>query len=200
MLAFEEEAYACGYGRIAGIDEAGRGPLAGPVVAAACIIPRGRIIPGVNDSKQLTPLQRDKLFDLLTEDKEICFAVGLADALEIDQINIYQATRLAMGRAVVGLTQEPDFLLVDGMPLPHLAIPNKKIVRGDVLSQSIAAASIIAKVTRDRMMLEYHLKWPEYAFDRHKGYGTAFHLAALKQYGPCAIHRKSFAPVLSLVV
>lgn len=194
MIIYEENAYQQGYQFIAGLDEAGRGPLAGPVVAAACIIPRGLFIPYVNDSKKLTAKMREQLFDRLTHDPSIIYAIGIIEAEEIDRLNIYQATIHAMCQAVEKLTIYPDCLLVDGMKLPH-SLPCQKIIKGDQLSQSIAAASIIAKETRDRLMRTYHDQWPVYGFHQHKGYGTARHLEALNQHGPCPIHRYSFEPV-----
>lgn len=198
MMQYEEEAYQQGYRIIAGIDEAGRGPLAGPVVAAACVLPRGKLIAHVNDSKKLTPKKRRLLFDRLTQDSDLFYAIGLIDASEIDRVNIYQATLLAMAEALKKLSCSPDYLLVDGTGLPPLSIPAKKIVKGDQLSQSIAAASVLAKETRDRLMEEYHQQWPMYGFDQHKGYGTMQHLEALERHGPCPIHRRSFDPIKSL--
>jgi ribonuclease HII len=195
MLLYEEEAYQNGYRYVAGLDEAGRGPLAGPVVAAACILPKGMLIPHVNDSKKLTPKVRERLYERLTTDPTILYGVGVIESDEIDRVNIYQATILAMWQAVRRLTVSPDCLLVDGMRLPDPPVPCVKIIKGDQLSQSIAAASIIAKETRDRLMRAYHLKWPHYGFDQHKGYGTAQHLQALDHHGPCPIHRYSFDPL-----
>lgn len=194
LQKFEEAARAQGYQVIAGIDEAGRGPLAGPVFAAACIIPQGVVFPGVDDSKRLNERQREKLFAEITSHPEVIYGIGFANAQEIDSVNILQATILAMLRAVSALSVQPEFLLVDGLKLPHPQIPVQKIIKGDTLSQSIAAASILAKVSRDRLMLECDAKWPEYGFKDHKGYGTERHLAALSQHGPCEIHRMSFAP------
>lgn len=195
MLAYEEEAYCKGYQCIAGVDEAGRGPLAGPVVAAACILPKGLLIPHVNDSKKLTSKVRERLFERLVTDPTILYAVGIIHAPEIDRVNIYQATILAMWQAVHQLGAQPDCLLVDGMNLPNASVSCVKIIKGDQLSLSIAAASIIAKETRDRLMRDYHQQWPAYGFEQHKGYGTAQHLAALEQHGPCPIHRYSFDPL-----
>ncbi|BBI16819.1 ribonuclease HII [Neochlamydia sp. S13] len=195
LTTFEEEARQQGYQIIAGIDEAGRGPLAGPVVAAACIIPVGLLIPEVNDSKQLSSDKRTELYNILTRHEDIHYGIGVIDSPTIDKINIYQATIAAMLMAVAQLSLEPHFLLVDGLKLPHPSIPTQKIIKGDTKSQSIAAASIIAKVTRDRLMIEYHQQWPLYGFDQHKGYGTAKHLEALKVHGVCPIHRQSFGPV-----
>ena len=194
----EEEARVKGYSAIAGVDEAGRGPLAGPVVAAACILPEGLLVEGVDDSKKLTPRQRMELYKRLTEDPSIIFGVGVVDAILIDQINILQATFRAMIMAVAALSKKPDFILVDGSQVPDFAIPTKALVKGDSLSQSIAAASIIAKHTRDQMMLGYHSQWPHYGFDSHKGYGTKQHLLAIEMHGACPIHRLSFYPLNSL--
>jgi len=194
LTQYEREATTSGFNCIAGIDEAGRGPLAGPVVAAAIILPSALLIPGINDSKKLSPKLRKQLFEQLIR-SAIDYAVGVVDAVEIDRINIYQATIIAMLSAVAKLKIVPDCLFVDGMALPHPAIPSKKIIRGDQLSQTIAAASIIAKETRDALMVEYHAQWPHYGFDRHKGYGTEMHLEALERLGPCPIHRMSFKPV-----
>lgn len=195
MLNYEEAAYQQGYRLIAGIDEAGRGPLAGPVVAASCILPRGLLISRVNDSKKLSPKIRLQLFQRLKDDPSICYSVGIVESDEIDRINIYQATIQAMLQAVKKLAVEPDYLLVDGMPLLHPNVPAEKIIKGDQLSLSIAAASIIAKETRDQIMCQYHEQWPMYGFAKHKGYGTAQHLDALRKYGPCPIHRRSFEPL-----
>ena len=192
---YEDEVRKQGHHIIAGVDEAGRGPLAGPVVAAACILPEGMVIAGVKDSKQLTPEQRRVLYARLTEDAEIMFGVGVVEAIIIDQINILQATLRAMIAAVALLRTRPDVLLIDGNRLPKSDIPMQAIVDGDEKSQSIAAASIIAKETRDRMMVDFDKLWPEYGFAQHKGYGTQAHIEALMKYGPCPIHRRSFAPV-----
>lgn len=197
MTTFEEAAYQQGYHTIAGLDEAGRGPLAGPVVAAVCILPRSLLIPNVNDSKKLTPKIREQLFSRLTTDPAIIYGVGIIASEDIDRLNIYQATIHAMLQAVNHLSVSPDYLLVDGLALPHPYLPAQKIIKGDQLSQSIAAASIIAKETRDRLMREYHEQWPVYGFSQHKGYGTAKHLDALELHGPCPIHRHSFEPIKS---
>jgi ribonuclease HII len=191
---YENEARLKGYQYIAGIDEAGRGPLAGPVVAAACIIPQGVWIPYVNDSKKLSPKVRASLFERIKDDRSILYGIGIVSSAEIDQINIYQATIQAMLMAVSQLAVGPDCLLVDGMNLPHPSLPCTRIVKGDALSQSVAAASIIAKETRDELMCYYHERWPQYGFNQHKGYGTAQHLEALHKHGPCDIHRRSFEP------
>ena len=186
--------------RIAGVDEAGRGPLAGPVVAAAAILPSRWAeaglpaeLAGLNDSKQLTEAQREKFFTFLTTCAEIEFAIALVDASVIDEINILQATHRAMNDALAQLN--PEHALVDGRPVKTMRVPQTAIVKGDARSYSIAAASVLAKVTRDRLMLEYHVQFPEYGFDAHKGYGTAKHLAAIGKHGACPIHRKSFAPL-----
>ncbi|CUI17004.1 ribonuclease HII [Candidatus Protochlamydia naegleriophila] len=199
MTAYEEGMYLKGYQCIAGIDEAGRGPLAGPVVAAACILPRGLLIPQVNDSKKLTPKIRERLFGRLLNDPSVRYGIGIVEPIDIDRINIYQATIQAMLIAVQQLPVPPDCLLVDGMPLPHPNLPCLKIIKGDQLSQSIAAASIIAKETRDRLMNDYHLQWPQYGFNQHKGYATERHLEAILQHGPCQIHRRSFDPIKSMI-
>lgn len=195
LTRYERDARCRGYQCIAGIDEAGRGPLAGPVVAAACIIPDGLYFPGIDDSKKLTPKQRDVLYHEITTCCDVKYAVGIVDSGEIDRVNIYQATITAMLQAVSLLESLPDYLLVDGMPLRHPTIPSQKIIRGDAKSQSIAAASIVAKETRDRLMEEYDARWPNYGFGKHKGYGTPKHCEAIKLYGPCAIHRMTFAPL-----
>jgi ribonuclease HII len=191
---FEQEARRCGYRHIAGLDEAGRGPLAGPVVAAAVILPVICRLPGVNDSKQLTQAEREQLFAAIFE-RAVGIGIGSADASEIDTLNILEATRLAMRRALEGMETPPDYLLIDALTLPGVAIPSRPIIKGDALSISIAAASIIAKVTRDRLMATYHGSFPQYNFVVHKGYGTEDHLRRLEDFGPCAIHRRTFAPV-----
>jgi ribonuclease HII len=179
------------------VDEAGRGPLAGPVVAAAVVLPNGLFIEGVRDSKQLTSLQREQLYQAI-QSQAVDYGIGIVDHEVIDRINILQATRLAMCRAVLTLKKPPDFLLIDAVDLPDMTIPQLAIVKGDLLCHSIAAASILAKVTRDRLMLEYHQTYPQYNFFSHKGYGTVEHLKKLKEYGPCPIHRKSFKGVQEL--
>ena len=192
---FEEEAFSKGYKSVAGVDEAGRGPLAGPVVAAACILPRGLIIDGIDDSKKLTPKKREELFYLLISHPEVEFATSVIDSEVIDKINILQASLQAMAEAVSLLPFDPDFLLVDGNQSPPTGIPTATIIKGDSLSKSIGAASIIAKCMRDQIMIDYHEEWPQYGFDQHKGYGTKVHLEALEKHGPCPIHRFSFAPL-----
>lgn len=176
---------------VCGIDEAGRGPLAGPVYAAAVVLAFGTVIDGVNDSKKISEKKREYLFDVIKE-KSVCFNIAFATAEEIDDVNILNATFLAMKRAVQGLKESPDFALVDGNRLPSLDIPCAAIVKGDSLSESIACASILAKVERDRFMKRESEKYPQYFFEKHKGYGTKIHVEALKKYGPCPIHRKTF--------
>ena len=191
-FAFERSARAQGFRQIAGVDEAGRGPLAGPVVAAACILPDAPRFAQLNDSKKLSAKQRGELYQLLTSDEEVVYAIKEVSAELIDQVNILQATYIAMRSAVSALAVAPDYLLVDGAQLPGAAAPSLKIIKGDAKSLSIAAASILAKVYRDALMMEYHERWPEYGFDAHKGYGTAAHVRALESHGPSPIHRKSF--------
>ena len=201
-LAFERELWQTGLTRMAGVDEAGRGPLAGPVVAAAVILPNRWAESGfdarlekLNDSKQLTERQREDFFALLTVHPEIRHAIARVDADTIDRINILQATHRAMNLALEQLSPPPEHALVDGLRVNSLRCPQTPVVKGDARSYSIAAASVLAKVTRDRLMLEYDREWPQYGFAEHKGYGTPQHLAALAQHGPCPIHRKSFAPM-----
>ena len=194
MRSFEREYEACS--AICGIDEAGRGPLAGPVAAAAVILPKDCVILYLNDSKKLSPARRDALFDEIME-KAVAYHVGIVSPERIDEINILQATYEAMRKAVAGLSVTPDLLLNDAVTIPEIGIRQVPIVKGDAKSVSIAAASILAKVTRDRMMEEYDAMWPEYGFAKHKGYGTAQHIAALKEYGPCPIHRMTFKPLSS---
>ena len=183
-------------GLVAGVDEAGRGPLAGPVVAAAVILDDLHPIEGLADSKKLSPRRRDQLYDEIRA-KALCFAIAQASVEEIDQLNILQATMMAMRRAVVGLRLKPIKVLVDGNQLPVLEVLAEAIVKGDTKVPAISAASILAKVHRDRWCQQVHQQFPQYGFDQHKGYGTAFHLNALKIYGACLHHRKSFAPVKS---
>lgn len=191
---FEQEARRRGYRRIAGVDEAGRGPLAGPVVAAAVILPVHAGLAGVDDSKQLSEDERERLYRVILE-RAVGVGIGSAAAGEIDSLNILEATRLAMVRAIADLAPSPDYVLTDAVTLPALRIPLRPIIKGDALSLSIAAASIIAKVTRDRLMAAYHETFPQYNFLSHKGYGTAEHLRMLARFGPCSIHRRTFAPV-----
>lgn len=190
-LEYENIAYADGYEIVCGVDEAGRGPLAGPVYAAAVILPKGHIIEGVNDSKKLSEKKRDELFDKVI-DECAAYSLGIATEQEIDEINILQATFLAMRRAVEGLNVKPDIALIDGNKTPGLDIEQRAIVKGDGKSANIAAASIIAKVSRDRYMLEMAAKYPEYQFEKHKGYGTKLHYEMLEKYGVSPIHRKTF--------
>ena len=194
-LRFEKRLYKQGIQRIAGIDEAGRGPLAGPVVAAAVILPPNFRLRGLNDSKQLSCLAREAYYEALVSNSEIVFGVGVASVAEIDQINILRATHLAMQRAVSGLVSFPEHLLIDGLPVSAFSLPQTAIVDGDARSFSIAAASVIAKVTRDRMMVSWHEEFPVYEFARNKGYGTPEHLEKLRSYGPCLLHRRTFGPV-----
>ena len=191
---FESEARRCGYRLVAGLDEAGRGPLAGPVVAAAVILPRRCRLAGLNDSKQLTEAERERLYGEIRQ-RAVGIGVGQASEREIDAMNILEATRLAMRRAIQALPSLPDYLLLDALELRAVPLPQRAIVKGDALSVSIAAASVVAKVTRDRVMNAFHREYPQYNFRAHKGYGTAEHLRLLAVHGPCAIHRRSFRPV-----
>ncbi|MDY5558817.1 MAG: ribonuclease HII [Candidatus Heritagella sp.] len=188
---YEGEAREQGYTAVCGVDEAGRGPLAGPVCAAAVILPAGLVIEGVNDSKKLSEKKREELFPVICE-KALAYGIGWADEREIDEINILQATYRAMKRAVESLPLTADYALIDGNRMPPLAIPGTTIVKGDALSMSIAAASILAKVSRDRVMVQFSREYPQYGFEQHKGYGTAAHVQALREYGPCPLHRQSF--------
>ncbi|MBC8126465.1 MAG: ribonuclease HII [Gloeobacteraceae cyanobacterium ES-bin-144] len=199
-LSFESALHACGPRRIAGVDEAGRGPLAGPVIAAAVILPRDFSCPGLDDSKKIRPSKREHLYQILTEDPAISWAVGEASCGEIDHLNILRATHLAMRRAAEALRPPPDHCLIDGLPLREFPFPYDAIIKGDGRSLSIAAASIIAKVTRDRMMREIDREFPEFGFSKHQGYGTKSHLAALRIHGPCRHHRFSFQPVAQLAL
>ena len=194
LWIYENQARENGYSRIAGLDEAGRGPLAGPVVAAAVVLLSSFSVAGVNDSKKLSEKKRDQLFDEIHSHAE-AVGVGIADEKEIDSLNILRASLLAMGRAVANLSVTPEFLLIDGTFQIDSSFPQKAIPKGDSKSISIAAASIIAKVTRDRLMLQYHESFPQYDFDRHKGYPTRAHRDAIKAFGCCPIHRKSFKGV-----
>jgi len=194
LWVFEKKAYAQGYRVVAGVDEAGRGPLAGPVVAAAAILNAGHPIAGLDDSKKLTPKKRDTLFDTL-QAEAVAWGVGMAGPAEIDDVNILQASLLAMKRAVADMAMQPDFLLIDGLFKIFSPLPQEAITKGDSRSASIAAASIIAKVTRDRLMQTYHKTYPEYGFAGHKGYPTKAHKAAIRQYGCCPIHRRTFKGV-----
>ena len=191
MWKFEENCYTKGYRFVCGVDEAGRGPLAGPVCAAAVILPANIQIHGLNDSKKLTDKKRRELMPVIKE-KAIAYGIAFSDEKEIDEINILQATFLAMERAISMLQIKPDYVLIDGNRLKDFGFPSEAVIHGDCLSASIAAASILAKVTRDDLMLQMAEKYPRYGFDVHKGYGTKAHYAALQEYGPCSIHRMSF--------
>ncbi|MGA8181665.1 MAG: ribonuclease HII [Desulfobacterales bacterium] len=194
LWSFEKKAFQKGFSKIAGIDEAGRGPLAGPVVASAVILPVSFQVPGVTDSKKLTPKKRYYLYEKIY-DKAVSIGIGIIDPIEIDRINILQAALTAMASAVENLAPQPDCLLIDGtFPIPS-PLPQKAIPKGDALSISIAAASIIAKVTRDSLMERYHQDYPQFGFSKHKGYPTKAHQEAIRQFGCCPIHRKSFKGV-----
>ena len=200
MLRYQEQPVYSAYRHIAGIDEAGRGPWAGPVVAAAVILPHGYRNELIDDSKKLTPHTREMLFDVIRKDA-LAIGVALVDAEMIDKINILQATKRAMRIALDSLAVKPDFVMLDAVTLPDLALPQEGIVHGDALALPIAAASIIAKVTRDRLMLELHRQYPAYRFDLHKGYGTALHLRALRMHGPIiGVHRLSYRPIKELLL
>ncbi|MBQ9146020.1 MAG: ribonuclease HII [Clostridia bacterium] len=190
MLAYEKKWQEKGYALVAGIDEAGRGPLAGPVSAACVVMPLDDLVPGVNDSKKLTAAKREKLYPLIME-KAIAYSIVTVDAPTIDEINILNATKLAMRSCVEQLAVQPDVVLVDAVKL-DCGYPVDPIIKGDALSYSIACASVLAKVYRDHMMVEAAKEYPAYGFEQHKGYGTAAHIAALQQNGPCPLHRRSF--------
>ena len=190
-LSYEKEAISKGYKAVCGVDEAGRGPLAGPVCAAAVILPENTIIEGVNDSKKLSEKKREALFDVIKE-QVLSYSIAFASVEEIEEVNILNATMLAMKRAVEGLDVKADYAMIDGNRLPDLSIDSEFIVKGDAKSMSIACASILAKVSRDRLLYEYAEEYPEYLFDKHKGYGTKAHVEAIKKYGPCPYHRLSF--------
>ncbi len=190
--SYELAARARGKSLVCGVDEAGRGPLAGPVCAAAVILPDDCVIEGLNDSKKLTERARERLFPIIQE-KALAYCVAYADVEEIEQFNILNATFLAMNRAIAGLQPAPDYALIDGNRVPTgITVDCETVVKGDSKSCSIAAASVLAKVSRDRLLLEYDEKYPQYNFKKHKGYGTAEHIALIKQYGPCPIHRPGF--------
>ena len=198
-FSFERELWQTGLALLAGVDEAGRGPLAGPVLAAAVCLPSSWLkdglpqpLAGLNDSKQLSAAQRERFFAVLTSQPEVCYGIARVEADQIDAINILQATHLAMNLALEQLRPPPQHVLVDGRPVKTLRFPQTAIIKGDSLSYSIAAASVLAKVTRDRLMIEYDREYPAYGFAQHKGYGTAQHLTALLKHGPCPIHRRSF--------
>jgi len=194
-LAFETALHTRGYLHIAGLDEAGRGPLAGPVTAAAVILPHGFSCIGLDDSKKLSAAKRQKIYEQLTEEPKLIWSVATASREEIDRLNILRATHLAMRRAAEALNPHPDHCLIDGLPLHDFLFPYTAIIKGDGLSLSIAAASIIAKVTRDRLMAEIDREFPQFGFAKHQGYGTKAHLEALRNHGPCRHHRRSFQPV-----
>lgn len=192
----EEEARSEGYRSIAGVDEVGRGCLAGPVVAAACILDLSCPVPaGLDDSKKLSPQQRERIAEELRE-CAVAFAIGTVEADEIDRINILEATKKAMSRAIAALPAAADFVLVDALVLRNVALPQKAIIKGDAISYSIAAASVIAKTYRDELMTRYHNDYPHYGFAGHKGYAARVHLDALREHGPCPLHRRSFRGVL----
>ena len=191
LWLYEREAFDAGIRLICGVDEAGRGPLAGPVCAAAVILPPGLEIPGLNDSKKLTDKKRRELYDIMIE-QAVSYGIAFASEQEIDEINILQATFLAMERAIQKLSPQPELALIDGNRTKDFGLPVSTIVKGDSLSASIAAASILAKVTRDRLMEEYDAQYPQYGFAVHKGYGTKRHYETLREFGPSPIHRKTF--------
>jgi len=197
-LIEEKKLWKRGYKKVAGLDEAGRGPLAGPVTAAAVFVNQEFKIEDlkeVNDSKKLSAKKREELYGLITKNKNIEWGIGIVSEKVIDKINILEATKLAMKKAIAKLKQNPDFLILDGKMRINVAIAQKSIIKADAKVFSCAAASILAKVTRDRMMVKYHKRYPKYRFDVHKGYPTKIHCRALLKYGPCKIHRKSFGPV-----
>jgi Ribonuclease HII len=192
---YEKKLRATGVARIAGIDEAGRGALAGPVVAAAAILPGKFRHRRLNDSKQLGPELREEIYAELVSNPEVRWTVGVVDSIEIDRINILRASHRAMRMAIEGLLEPPEHVLIDGLPVIPFPLPQTAIIDGDCISLSIAAASVIAKVTRDRMMRDFCAEFPQYCFGQHKGYGTELHLLKLHEFGPCPIHRRSFEPV-----
>jgi ribonuclease HII len=194
LYKYEEELYDNGFEAICGVDEAGRGPLAGPVVVAACILPPFLRIDGINDSKQLSEKKREELYKIIVKNA-VAYNVVFINEKTIDEINIYEATKKGMLEAIEGLKVKPDYILIDAMPLGELKQNNKSIIHGDALSASIAAASILAKVSRDHYMDKMDIKYPNYGFKHNKGYGTKLHMEALEKFGPCKIHRKSFEPV-----
>lgn len=199
LYTFENECRANGYKLIAGVDEVGRGPLAGPVVVASVILPKNFFIEKINDSKKLSEATREKIYDIIMENA-IAVNRAIIDEKTIDRVNIYQAAMNGMYEAIYGLNPKPDAVLIDAMPLESLDIYHQSIIKGDAKSASIAAASIVAKVERDRMMNEFDKIYPQYGFAKNKGYGTSEHLEALRKYGPCEIHRKSFEPIKSMVM
>jgi ribonuclease HII len=191
MNSFERRAHQRGYRLIAGIDEAGRGPLAGPVVAAAVILPHDYENPEINDSKKLTPRKRERLYKVIEHDA-LSIGLGVVEASVIDEVNVFQATLMAMKEAVSNLSLKPDYLIIDGSCCIFVPLPQEAVVKGDSRSISVASASIIAKVSRDSIMEIYHRQFPQYNFLKNKGYGTREHREAIKKYGPCKIHRRSF--------
>ncbi len=194
----ETEAREAGYVCVCGIDEAGRGPLAGPVMAAAVVLPEGFVLEGLHDSKKLSVRRREMLYESLMADERVMKCVASASVEEIDRLNILRATHLAMRRAALGLPRKADFCLIDGLPVPHFPLPSRALVKGDARCLSIAAASVLAKVTRDRYMRKLAQEFPQYGFERHAGYGTRAHLQALHHYGITPHHRRSFAPVAQM--
>ena len=191
LWSFENSVYDEGYSLVCGVDEAGRGPLAGPVCAAAVILPKGLIIPGLDDSKKISEKKRDELFEIIKE-KALAYGIAFASVEEIEEYNILAATFIAMNRAISQLNPKPDIALIDGNRTKGIEIESRSVVKGDSKCADIAAASILAKVTRDRYMLEMAEKFPQYYFEKHKGYGTKLHYEAIREYGPCEIHRLSF--------
>ena len=191
LWQLEDSIYSEGFSLLAGVDEAGRGPLAGPVCAAACILPRNLEIPGLNDSKKLSPQKREALYDVIIK-SAVSYGIAFATVEEIESLNILNATFLAMNRALSQLSPQPALALIDGNRNSGISIPSRCVVKGDSLCANIAAASVLAKVTRDRYMLTMAEQYPEYGFEKHKGYGTAQHYAAIRQFGPSPIHRPSF--------
>ena len=198
MYVYERAAIAAGHAIVAGVDEAGRGPLAGPVAVAAVILPQECYLPHLNDSKKLSHAVREELFAQIIE-QAISYHVALMDADMIDRMNILQATRTGMYEAIAALTPAPDEVLIDAVELPKLSMPSQSIIKGDAKSASIAAASILAKVTRDHLMESYDIQYPNYGFAKHKGYGTQEHIDTIRKYGICPIHRKSFDPIRSML-
>ena len=194
LYELEEKLYDEGFHLICGVDEAGRGPLAGPLVVAACILPPFLRIEGINDSKQLSAKKRKELYKVIVKNA-LAYKIVFVTEEDVDSLNIYQATKKGMLMAIAGLKNKPDYALIDAMPLGELEIPHNSIIHGDARCASVAAASILAKVTRDEYMEKMDIKYPNYGFKKHKGYGTKAHMQALEKYGPCKIHRKSFAPV-----
>ena len=192
---YEKKLRGTGVGGVAGIDEAGRGALAGPVVAAAVVLPEKFRHRRLNDSKQLAPELREEIYSDLVSNPEVRWTVGSVDSIEIDRVNILRASHRAMRLEITALTDPPDHVLIDGLPVIPFPLPQTAIIDGDCISLSIAAASVIAKVTRDRMMRDFCTEFPQYCFDQHKGYGTELHLLKLHEFGPCPIHRRSFEPV-----